>query len=172
MLALLWVLGAWRADVAPSLSLAGSADTRATLGGRISSDPETAGSRVEFTLDLGAADSTGGRILAYAPPIRRPVDRRSPPYFNQGDIVTLTGTLRRPEPFGGFDYPAYLAAQGIAGIMSADSAAVVGESGGWRKWPYSLQGRLSESIEDTIPYPQSSLGQALLLGLHGDLPPV
>ena len=72
VLALLWVLGAWRADVAPSLSLAGSADTRATLGGRISSDPETAGSRAEFTLDLGAADSTGGRILVYAPPIRRP----------------------------------------------------------------------------------------------------
>ncbi len=107
----------------------------------------------------------------YARPSDDLVARRSPPYFDYGDLVTVSGTLRRPEPFGGFDYPAYLAAQGIAGIMSADSAEVAGESGGWRKWPYSLRGRLSESIEDTIPYPQSALGQALLLGLRGDLPP-
>jgi len=107
----------------------------------------------------------------YARPSDDLVARRSPPYFDYGDLVTVSGTLRRPEPFGGFDYPAYLAAQGIAGIMSADSAEVAGESAGWRKWPYSLRGRLSESIEDTIPYPQSALGQALLLGLRGDLPP-
>lgn len=30
---------------------------------------------------------------------------------------------------------------------------------------------MSESIEDTIPYPQSALGQALLLGRRGNLPP-
>lgn len=86
-------------------------------------------------------------------------------------MVTVTGTLRRPEPFGGFDYPAYLASQGISGIVSTDHSVVVGESGSWREWPYSLRGRLSESIEDTIPYPESALGQALLLGLRGDLPP-
>jgi competence protein ComEC len=170
VLALLLVLGAWRADVAPNLSLVGTADSRVTLEGRISSDPEVAGNRVEFTLDLESDDSPEGRVLVYARPSDDLVARRSPPYFDYGDLVTVTGTLRRPEPFGGFDYPAYLAAQGIAGIMSADSAAVIGESGGWRKWPYSLRGRLSESIEDTIPYPQSALGQALLLGLSGDLP--
>jgi competence protein ComEC len=176
VLALLLLLGAWRADVAPGLSLVGPDDARVTLGGRISSDPEASGSRVEFTLDLRVDDSPSGpispesRILVYARPSDDLVARRSPPYFDYGDLVTVTGTLRRPEPFGGFDYPAYLAAQGVAGIMSADSAAVVGESGGWRKWPYSLRGRLSESIEDTIPYPQSALGQAPLLGFTGNLP--
>ena len=171
VLALLLVLGAWRADVAPSLNLAGPSDTNVTLGGRISSDPEFSGSRVEFTLDLTANDAQESRLLVYARPSDHLVARRFPPYFDYGDLVTVSGTLRRPEPFGGFDYPAYLAAQGVAGIMSADSAEVAGESGGWRKWPYSLRGRLSESIEDTIPYPQSALGQALLLGLRGDLPP-
>ena len=177
VLALLLVLGAWRADVAPNLTLAGPADTNLTLGGRISSDPEFSGNRVEFTLDLRTIDlpsgpvSTEGRILVYARPSDDLVARRSPPYFDYGDLVTVNGTLRRPEPFGGFDYPAYLAAQGIAGIMTSDSTVVLGESGGWRKWPYALRGRLSESIEDTIPYPQSALGQALLLGLTGNLPP-
>jgi len=177
VLALLLVLGAWRADVAPNLPLAGPADTTVILGGRIISDPEFSGNRVEFTLDLRTIDvpsgpiATEGRILVYARPSDDLVARRSPPYFDYGDLVTVTGTLRRPEPFGGFDYPAYLAAQGIAGVMTSDSTVVLGESGGWRKWPYALRGRLSESIEDTIPYPQSALGQALLLGLTGNLPP-
>ena len=147
------------------------------LEGRISGDPEFSGRRVEFTLDLSAADLGFGsvpaenKVLVYADPPDDLVARRSPPYFDYGDQVSVTGTLRRPEPFGGFDYPAYLARQGITGIMSADSATVTEEKGGWREWPYALRGRLSESIEASIPYPQSALGQALLLGRRGDLPP-
>ncbi|MCH7738316.1 MAG: DNA internalization-related competence protein ComEC/Rec2 [Chloroflexi bacterium] len=184
VLVALLLLGAWRAGAVSSplppltsLSLTGQAEAKVTLGGRITSDPEFAGNRVEFTLDVRAADlqpglvSIEGRILVYARPPDDLVARRSPPYFDYGDVVTVTGTIRRPEPFGGFDYPAYLAAQRITGIMSADSSAVVGEIGGWREWPYALRGRLSESIEATIPYPQSALGQALLLGLRGNLPP-
>ena len=177
VLAVMLVLGAWRADSVsgPLLPLASKGAATVAVEGRISSDPETAGSRAEFTLDLGAADSTGGRILVYAPPIQRP---GRPPLsallrFRRLHYChrTATGTLRTPEPFGGFDYPAYLASQGITEIMPADTAEVIGESGGWREWPYAIRGRLSESIEDTIPYPQSALGQALLLGLKGDLPP-
>ncbi len=181
VMSLLLLLGVWRGDsvanlVSP-LDLLPSTGTEVTLGGQISSDPEFSGSRVRFGLDLKAVDLQSettpidGKILVYASPPDDLVARRSPPYFDYGDLVTVSGTLRDPEPFGGFDYPAYLAAQGISGIMSADHSAVVGESGGWREWPYSVRGRLAESVEDTIPYPQSALGQALLLGLRGDLPP-
>ena len=184
VLVLLLLLGVWRADsisnpLPPltSLAFAGQTEAEVTLGGRISDDPEFSGSRVRFTLEVRAAKlgsggiSLDGRILVYGNPSDDLVARRSPPYFDYGDLVTVTGTLRRPEPFGGFDYPAYLAGQGITGIMSADESEVIGESGSWRAWPYSLRGRLSESIEDTVPYPQSALGQALLLGLRGNLPP-
>ncbi|MEE8465070.1 MAG: ComEC/Rec2 family competence protein, partial [Dehalococcoidia bacterium] len=184
VLALLLLLGVWRADsvsspspVLAALPVTGQSEAKVTLGGRINSDPEFSGGRVRFTLEVRAVKlgqegvSLDGRILVYANPPDDLVARRSPPYFDFGDLVTLTGRLRRPEPFGGFDYPSYLASQGITEIMSADAAAVIGESGGWREWPYMLRGRLSESIEDTIPYPQSALGQALLLGLRGDLPP-
>ena len=184
LLALLLVLGVWRGDsvfgpvpVLTAPSLAGQSGAEITLAGRIGSDPEFSGSRVRFELEVRAvkAGSEGvsldGRILVFAIPPDDLVARRSPPYFDFGDIITVTGTLRTPEPFGGFDYPAYLAGQGITEIMSAETAEVVGGSGGWRKWPYAIRGRLSESIEDTIPYPQSALGQALLLGLKADLPP-
>lgn len=179
VLAVMLLLGAWRADSgsAPLLPLASQGTAKVAVEGRISGDPEFSGGRVKFTLDLSAADLGSGlvpvanRILVYAHPPDDLVARRSPPYFEYGDLVNITGALRRPEPFGGFDYPAYLASQGMTGIMLADSATVTGATGGWREWPYALRGRLSESIEATIPYPQSALGQALLLGLRGDLPP-
>lgn len=184
VLAVILLLGVWRADAVSnqiqpltSLTLTGQAEAAVTLEGRISNDPEFSGSRVKFLIDLTAADLESGgvslddRALVFANPPEELVARRSPPYFDYGDLVTISGTMRSPEPFGGFDYPAYLASQGIAGVMLADTATVVGKDAGWRELPYSLRGRLSESIEETLPYPQSALGQALLLGLRGDLPP-
>lgn len=178
-LAVILLLGLWRADTVSSpLPLLTSQDeAEAELTGRIVDDPEFSGRRVEFTLALSAVDLGSGpvsvenRALVYANPSHDLVARRSPPYFDYGDQVSVMGTLRRPEPFGEFDYPAYLASQGIIGTMLADSATVTGEEGGWREWPYAVRGRLSESIEDTMPYPQSALGKELLLGRRGDLPP-
>jgi len=177
--AVMLVRGAWRADSVsgPLLPLASKGAATVAVEGRISSDPELSGRRVKSTVDLSGADFGSGlvpldnRILVYAEPPDDLVARRSPPYFEYGDLVNVSCTLRQPEPFGGFDYPAYLASQGITGIMLADSATVTGARSDWRRWPYALRGRLSESIEDTIPYPQSALGQALLLGRRGNLPP-
>ncbi|MBC8281261.1 MAG: DNA internalization-related competence protein ComEC/Rec2 [Chloroflexi bacterium] len=184
LLAVILLLGVWRADSVTdqlqpltSLSLTGQTGAAVTLEGRISNDPETSGSRVKFSLDLSSAQLESGRIilddrvLVFADPADDLVARRSPPYFDYGDLVVISGAMRSPEPFGGFDYPAYLASQGISGVMLTDTAKVIGEDAGWREWPYALRGRLSESIDDALPYPQSALGQALLLGLRGDLPP-
>lgn len=184
VLAVILLLGVWRADsVSDSLqpltymSLTGQAQAVVSLEGRIANDPEFSGNRVKFELDLSTAALESGlvnlddRILVFANPPDGLVERRSPPYFDYGDLVTIRGVLRLPEPFDGFDYPASLASQGIRGVMTANSAMVTGDAVGWRKWPYSLRGHLSKSIEDTIPYPQFALGQALLLGLRGDLPP-
>ena len=184
VLAVILLLGVWRADSVSdslqpltSMSLTGQAQAVVSLEGRIANDPEFSGNRVKFELDLSTAALESGlvnlndRILVFANPPDGLVERRSPPYFDYGDLVTIRGVLRLPEPFDGFDYPAYLASQGISGVMTANSAMVTGDAVGWRKWPYSLRGHLSKSIEDTIPYPQSALGQALLLGLRRDLPP-
>jgi len=178
LLAIVLLLGVLRADaVSEPLPLTAQGEALIALEGRITDDPEFSGQRVEFTLELTAADLGSGmvpvknRVLVYADPPNDLVSRRSPPYFDYGDVVAITGTLRRPEPIGRFDYPSYLASQRITGIVLAESAAVTGEAGGWREWPYWLRGQLSESIEDTLPYPQSALGQALLLGKRGNLPP-
>ena len=50
---------------------------------------------------------------------------------------------------------------------------LVSRGGGsrWRGWIFDLRGKLADSIEDALPPSQSSLAQALLLGLRGRLPP-
>ncbi|MDA0262892.1 MAG: DNA internalization-related competence protein ComEC/Rec2 [Chloroflexi bacterium] len=179
ILAAILLVGVWRADSVsgplPGLTAQGTASV--SLKGRIVSDPELSGARVGFTLDVRAADLGDGpvpaesKVLVWADPPDDLVSSRPPPYFDYGDLVSVSGRLDQPKPFGGFDYPAYLANQGISGIVFADSAVVTGEDGGWRAWPYSLRGRLSESIEDVLPYPQSALGQAMLLGQRSRLPP-
>ena len=139
VLAVILLLGVWPADSVSdslqpltSMSLTGQAQAVVSLEGRIANDPEFSGNRVKFELDLSTAALESGlvnrddRILVFANPPDGLVERRSPPYFDYGDLVTIRGVLRLPEPFDGFDYPAYLASQGISGVMTANSAMVTG----------------------------------------------
>ena len=94
-----------------------------------------------------------GRILVFAIPPDDLVARRSPPYFDFGDIITVTGTLRTPEPFGGFDYPAYLAGQGITEIMSAETAEVVGGLAGGGSGRTRYEGVCRRASKTPFPTP-------------------
>ena len=146
--------------------------------GQIADDPEARGARTRFELKISAIEANGetleadDRWLIYAVAPDELVSRREPPYFRYGDIVAVRGIPEEPQPFEGFDYPAYLAAKGIATTMFADDAKIVGEGGSWwRRAIYSARGRMSDSIERALPHPESALGQALLLGKRGSMPP-
>ena len=53
----------------------------------------------------------------YAHPPAELVERRQAPWFRYGDALEITGTLQRPQPFAGFDYPAYLESLGIYAVL-------------------------------------------------------
>ena len=148
-----------------------------TASGRIADDPESRATRVRFELlvsEIRVDDephSVNGRWLVYAQPPVELMARRDAPYFRYGDTLAVTGTVREPRPFNGFDYPAYLAAQGITATMFAREVRVTGEGGSrWRAALYAARNRLADSIERAMPYPESALGQALLLGKRESLP--
>ena len=86
----------------------------------------------------------------------------------------IEGQLRQPEQLADFDYPSYLANQGISGIVFARETTPLGPEaepkGGWRGWIFELRRDLSENIEDALAVPQSAIAQALLLGQRGQLP--
>ncbi len=149
-----------------------------TATGRIADDPENAGTRTRFELLVseirvdGDIQNANERWLVYAHPPGELIARRGAPYFRYGDVLTVSGTLHEPHPVDGFDYPAYLAAQGITATMFAKEAKAVGEGGaGWRAAIYAVRERLADSIERVMPYPESALAQALLLGKRESLPP-
>jgi hypothetical protein len=89
VLALLLVLGVWRGDsvsspvpVLATASLAGQSEAEITLRGRITSDPEFSGSRVQFEMEVRAVKvgleemSLDGRILVFVRPPDSLVARR------------------------------------------------------------------------------------------------
>ena len=148
-----------------------------TASGRIADDPETTATRVRFELLVsqiqagGDSLETDERWLVYAQPPDELVRERQAPYFRYGDTLRVAGTVQEPRTFEDFDYPAYLAAQGITATMFAREAEVVGEGGvRWRVAIYAARNRLADSIERAMPYPESALGQALLLGKRESLP--
>ena len=149
----------------------------ATAAGRIADDPEGAGTKIRFELLVseihvdGDTRASNERWLVYAQPSDALVARRDAPYFRYGDILTVVGIPQEPRPINGFDYPAYLAAQGITATMFAREAQVTGAGGArWRAAIYAARGRLADSVERIMPYPESALGQALLLGKRESLP--
>ena len=186
VLALFLLIGVWRAESSQSElhPLATQSEQMVSVEGVVADDPEASNQRTRFELAVTSiirggrgnrsdgAEEVEGRLLVYAQPSADLAARRGSPYFRYGDTLSATGLLQRPEPFEGFDYPAFLATEGITGVFFPTDVEILGEdSGGWRGEVYSVRGRLSESIEDALPHPQSALGQALLLGQRGELPP-
>ena len=150
--------------------------------GSIADDPENTSRRVRFEFHVTGVQfdraGSGGRSwtgeerwLVYASPPGYLVQQRNAPYFRYGDRVIVRGVPQKPEPIDGFDYPAYLASHGITATMFAVDAQVTGEGGGlWRRTIFAVRGRLADSIERSMPYPESALAMAVLLGKRGSLP--
>jgi hypothetical protein len=109
-----------------------------TLEGRVIDDPEATGRRIKLSIAVEAIDRGEGwkplqtRALAYAEPPEPLAFVRESPYFSYGDRLRLEGVLERPRPIADFDYPSYLAAQGISGILWSREATLVSRGAGSR----------------------------------------
>jgi len=89
-----------------------------------------------------------------------------------GDVLLLTGELETPPQFDDFDYRNYLANQGINSVLNYPKTSVLERHRGCMlfTWIYDLRDKLAQSLSVSMPEPQSSLAQAILLGLRGNIP--
>ncbi|HLF04948.1 MAG TPA: ComEC/Rec2 family competence protein [Dehalococcoidia bacterium] len=175
------LLGLWRAETAEAApALPASQDGQSVvLEGWVAGDPEATAQRIRFVLSLTALGEGGalrpaqGRVLVYADPPAALAGEREAPYFRYGDELRLQGQLERPQPFGDFDYPSYLAQQGISGVMWSSQAEWLAQGGGnpLLRQVFGVRRRLSQSLEAALPVPEAGLAQALLLGIRSGLPP-
>ena len=179
ILAAFLLAGLWRTDFFQTETplLATQQHQEVIVRGRVADDPETGIRRPRFEFAVTSIDrgdgheSAAGRLLVYADPSAEMAFRRKAPYFRHGDALTVSGNLQIPSPVDGYDYPAYLASRGITGVLFAREVELTAEGGGWRGEVFSVRRRLAESLDHALPYPHSSLAQALLLGKRDSLPP-
>ena len=146
--------------------------------GIVAADAEPAGSLTRFPFEVESADPGGdradesGRVLVTTRLPAGLVDARSAPHVRYGDRLRLTGRLLPPPELDGFDYPGYLASQGIGTTMWLPEVELIDEGNGSPAMGlvYALRRELAGSLARVVSEPQAALGQALLLGMRDGLP--
>ena len=167
------VLGAWRGTSVALPTGPGSVSGLVGRGelqmaGTLVEEPRPNGSSQQAVLDQvsvgpGAGQPVRARLLARLP--------RSLP-LQIGDRVAFAAPVEAPEAFDGFDYPAFLARQGIGGIVRARTAQVTHKDGGGLPGlAAAARDSLRRGLNDLIPEPEAALGDGILLGVRAGITP-
>ena len=87
-------------------------------------------------------------------------------YLSYGDDVVIVGKIKEPESFSGFNYPKFLASQGIHGIVENTEAYVIArDQGNWFiAKALGIKHVLYEQFHENMPKDHAALIIALLAG--------
>lgn len=169
------VLGVWRGAAVALPSGPGSVSGligpgEVELAGTVVDDPRPRGSSQQVVLiDIlvrrgGRTAAVDGRLLATLP--------RAVP-LEAGERVVLTAEVEAPVAFDGFDYPAYLARQGIGGFLRTRDVRVL--DGPPRAGPGSIAAGVRRwllgGLNEMVPEPEAALGAGILLGVRTSISP-
>jgi ComEC/Rec2-related protein len=127
--------------------------------GTVVSYPSIGSSYITFTLE---PDVLPARLQIYWFRITPPVG-----VVHYGDRVRLSGSAEIPEPFDGFDYPGYLARQGIFATMAVDEEGLEVISGSGRsilRWGDRLRQRILARFDRWLAPDESAMARSLLFG--------
>jgi len=140
------------------------------IAGRVTDDPRPRAGTEQVVLDRvvvrigdGRTWQVDGRLLAWLPRSVSPL---------VSDTVVFRAAVEAPEAFDGFDYPAYLARQGIGGIARTRAAHVLPASGtDLARLAAELRQALLRGLNAVIPEPEAALGAGILLGVRSSIAP-
>ena len=148
------------------------------IRGYVDSYPERAGTALRFELRVeearGGGDwrETEGRVLVTARPPAALTAAREHPFFHQGDALWLAGEIEAPRRSGDFDFPRYLAQQGVGSVMAFPRLELRGTGQGpWLdRVLFTARSEIAGGLARVLPEPQASLAQALTVGVRSDIP--
>ncbi|MDO8670499.1 MAG: ComEC/Rec2 family competence protein, partial [Dehalococcoidia bacterium] len=167
--------GSWRYDSAlqanvPSLALSAKVGQgQVELRGVVDTSPETGELRQNVRLrltsilgDRGWAEVHGTALLFAA----------LAPEFAYGESLEVSGKLEDPPVFEDFDYRGYLALQGINYVMQRPAISIAGQGQGFPPMAlmYGLRRRFADVLGSTLPEPEASIAQGVLLGTRSAIP--
>ena len=142
---------------------------KVSLRGTVSLDPDTQDKTTRLKLAVGSININGewrsvsGMVMLY-------VSRY--PVYGYGDLLEVSGKLETPANFADFDYQSYLAKQSVYSTMLYPKMELISSGHGLKPlaWIYDLRHSLADVMARTLPEPQASLAQGIILGLRGNIP--
>ncbi len=169
-------LGMWRGAALPLPAGPGSVSALVGRGevrmvGTVVDDPRPRGRSQQVVLeDLAAGPPdravapVRGRLLVSLP---RGIS------VAVGSRVAVVAEVEQPEAFDGFDYPAFLARQGIGGVVRARAAESMPSQGSLGPAQIAATARrwLLGGLNGMIPEPEAALGAGILLGVRSGIAP-
>ena len=157
----------------PAVAAAGAAAYNDGVAMRIRAvvrdDPDTRDTTQRFAVSVRAVQQRGEWTPASGGVL---VSIGLLPRYRSGDVLELEGKLESPPHLDGFDYAAYLARKDVQSVMAFPHAAVVGheDDSPWHATVLRVRRRLSAALALSLPEPQASLAQGVLLGQRSALP--
>jgi competence protein ComEC len=160
------VRGATVATVELPPGLAGQA---IAVSGSVDDDPVDRRGARRLTVRLDHL-LTGAGEIASGLRIQAAVYGTTPVHY--GDLVLLSGELETPPRFDQFDYRAFLAEQGIAGVMpSAKLVRVTSHAGDpLHTMLFGLRHGVIDAVDRALPEPQAALLLGVVFGYRAALP--
>jgi competence protein ComEC len=140
-----------------------------SIRGLVSAEPEVRDTTSHLRLSASAIEIDGdwrevsGTALLFVPRY---------PSYSYGDELVVTGELETPPQLDDFDYPAYLARQGVFATMLYPKIEVTASGLGFKPlaWVYSVRSSMSQTLARVLPEPQASLAQGITLGIRSNIP--
>ena len=176
-LAAVVLLGVMRGDLHGATPSLDSGPDPVVVQGTIISDPIPSSMGVRFDFAVEQVDAGVGwepqrdRVRALVAPPNELVQTREAPYFKYGDRLQLTGSLVEPEPLGDFDYPTFLANQGIHWTIFRPEVRFIGQGNGnpVKAKLLDIRRELAQSLNASLPEPHAGVSKTLLLGVRSGL---
>ena len=163
-------IGAGRASMAPAAALpAGLGTDDVSVSGTVDDDPQARRNGTRLTIRIDHILTTS---LTQVSTLRVQATVYGGVPVHYGDLVLLRGRLQPPPAFDQFDYRAYLAEQGIAGVMpSARLIRDTAHSGDpLHTALFSVRHGLVRSVDRALPEPQAALVLGVVFGYRATLP--
>jgi len=162
--------GAVRGALAATVELPpGLAGQIVAVSGSVDDDPVDYKASRRLTVRVDRVLTGAGQISSDLR-IEATVYGMTPTHY--GDLVLLSGELQEPPRFDQFDYRAYLAEQGIAGVMpSARLIRVTSRSGDpFHTMLFGLRHAVIGAVDRALPEPQAALLLGVVFGYRAALP--
>jgi competence protein ComEC len=132
--------------------------------GLIDNEPDVRSNNVKLQIKVTSSDDAnliGQKVL---------LTTTKYPTYSYGDVLKISGVIKKPEKFDNFDYGKYLSRYQIFSIITSNDVELVSHNNGNRFFAKILLVKkyFQSSVRKIFPEPESSLAEGIIIGSKGE----